>query len=69
MIILSVLADRCKGCELCTKVCPVNIVKMSDVLNVSGYRVAVLSDVNECIACLRCARICPDMAIEIERQE
>ncbi len=69
MIIVSFSADRCKGCELCTTVCPVNIVIMSDILNASGSRVAALSDAKKCTACLRCARICPDMAIEVERQE
>lgn len=62
-------ADRCKGCELCTTVCPVNIVIMSDVLNSRGFRVAALSDEEKCTGCFRCARICPDMAIEVERQE
>ena len=61
--------NRCKGCELCTKVCPVNIVIMSDTINRSGYRIASISDMEKCTGCFRCARICPDIAIEIERQE
>jgi len=69
MIIVTFSSDRCKGCELCTTVCPVNIVIMSDTLNASGSRVAALSDSKKCTGCFRCARICPDMAIEIERQE
>ena len=61
--------NRCKGCELCTTVCPVNIVIMSDTINRSGFRIAAISDTEKCTGCFRCARICPDMAIEIERQE
>lgn len=68
MVKILFAAERCKGCELCTTVCPVKIVIISDKVNSGGFLVAALSEPEKCIACLSCARICPDMAIEIERQ-
>jgi 2-oxoglutarate ferredoxin oxidoreductase subunit delta len=57
--------DKCKGCELCTTVCPKEIVIMSDKINVKGFHPATLSDEDECIVCGFCASICPDVVIEI----
>lgn len=61
--------DLCKGCELCTTVCPVKIVKMSDGLNAKGYHPSIVAeeDMHKCIACAFCAMICPDCAIEVEK--
>ncbi|WP_026487418.1 4Fe-4S dicluster domain-containing protein [Caldanaerobius polysaccharolyticus] len=61
--------DLCKGCELCTTVCPVKIVKMSDKLNAKGYHPSTVdeADMPKCIGCAFCAMICPDCAIEVER--
>lgn len=60
--------DLCKGCELCTTVCPVNIVKMAeDRINVKGYHPATVEEMEKCIACGNCATICPDTVIEVER--
>jgi 2-oxoglutarate ferredoxin oxidoreductase subunit delta len=57
--------DRCKGCELCTTVCPKEIVIIDDKINVKGFHPATVSDEDECIACGFCASICPDVVIEI----
>ncbi|KAF0197393.1 MAG: hypothetical protein FD169_375 [Bacillota bacterium] len=59
--------ERCKGCELCTTVCPVKIVVMADKINSKGFRPATVSDMKKCIACAACARICPDAVIEVEK--
>jgi 2-oxoglutarate ferredoxin oxidoreductase subunit delta len=61
--------NRCKGCELCTLVCPKNIIKMADYFTVRGYRPAMLVDPNgACTGCLLCATICPDVAITVYRE-
>ena len=58
--------DRCKGCELCTTVCPKNIVVMSKTrLNSKGFRPAEIVDAEKCIGCAFCARMCPDTVIEV----
>ena len=59
--------DRCKGCELCTLVCPKNIIVMDDATNRKGYHPATVNDMDACIACGSCAKICPDSIITVER--
>ncbi len=62
--------DRCKGCELCTFVCPVNIIKMDrDRINVKGYHPATIYEMDKCIACANCATICPDLVITVEKED
>ena len=55
-------SDRCKGCELCTTVCPKHIV-----INRKGYPPAHVTDISQCIACASCAKICPDSIITVEK--
>ena len=60
--------DICKGCELCTTVCPVNILAMDRTkINAKGYHPATVTDPDKCIACANCATICPDLVITVER--
>ena len=60
--------DICKGCELCTTVCPVNILEMDrSRINSKGYHPATVTDPDKCIACSNCATICPDLVITVER--
>ena len=59
--------ERCKGCELCTAVCPKKIVMIANRFNSKGYRVATCSDESQCIGCMLCAKTCPDVVIEIHK--
>lgn len=60
--------DRCKGCKLCTSVCPKKIVAMdNDRLNLKGFHPAWVADMDKCIGCAFCAIICPDCVIEVEK--
>ncbi|HZY44313.1 MAG TPA: 4Fe-4S dicluster domain-containing protein [Anaerolineae bacterium] len=62
-------AEHCKGCELCTGVCPQNVIRMSDTFNAKGYHPAQLIDPNlDCTGCAVCAVICPDTVITVYRQ-
>ncbi len=59
---------RCKGCELCTQVCPKRLIQMAATYSVRGYRPARLIDPNEeCTGCLLCSTMCPDVAITVYR--
>ncbi len=61
--------DRCKGCELCTTVCPQNVLAMADFLNSKGYHPATLVDPEgKCTGCAVCAVICPDVCITVYRE-
>lgn len=58
----------CKGCELCTTVCPVKIVVMDKRrINAKGYHPATVVEMDKCIGCANCATICPDSVISVER--
>lgn len=59
--------DRCKGCLLCTLVCPKEIIKQSKRFNTMGYKVVEVApeDMDQCTACASCAKICPDCVITV----
>ena len=60
--------ERCKGCELCTTVCPKDLIQMADTFNVKGYRPALLHDPEvACTGCAICAVVCTDAAITVYR--
>ena len=65
---IDINGERCKGCELCTTVCPQNVIKLANWFNAKGYRPAVLDDpAGECTGCAVCAIICPDAVITVYR--
>jgi 2-oxoglutarate ferredoxin oxidoreductase subunit delta len=59
----------CKGCALCTTVCPKQVIQIdADRLTPKGYHPAVLVDPEGgCTGCAICAVICPDAAITVYR--
>ena len=59
--------ERCKGCALCIGACPKGILSMSSHTNGQGVHFPVCTDEAKCIACAFCAIMCPDVAIEIEK--
>jgi len=62
-------SECCKGCELCTGVCPQRVLAMSGAFNSKGYLPAQLVDLaGACTGCGICAVICPDTAITVYRQ-
>ena len=59
-------SERCKGCELCSGVCPQHVIGMAESFNARGYHPAQLT--GACTGCGVCAIICPDVAITVYRQ-
>ncbi len=60
--------ERCKGCELCLAFCPKGLLAGDGPINAGGYRSVRFSPgrgQEACDACARCARMCPDAAIEV----
>jgi 2-oxoglutarate ferredoxin oxidoreductase subunit delta len=61
---------RCKGCQLCTTVCPKQLVSMAGTLNALGYHPSRFEDVEgRCTGCMLCALICPEAAITVFRSD
>ncbi len=59
---------RCKGCQLCTTVCPKKLVGVAEHFNALGYRPTQFSDADrECTGCMLCALMCPEAAITVFR--
>ncbi len=60
--------DLCKGCGLCTQVCPYDLVHIAQHFNARGYRPAEQVDPDQkCVGCANCATMCPDVAITVYR--
>ena len=58
----------CKGCGLCVRACPKNVLALSRTkLKAKGYHPAEVVAPEACIGCASCARTCPDVAIRIEK--
>jgi 2-oxoglutarate ferredoxin oxidoreductase subunit delta len=77
---LAIDENRCKGCNLCTKVCPYKIFKEGKKLNRKGVAVPELDRPERCANCrLRnlygrqlcgvCQLTCPDQAIHWIEEE
>jgi 2-oxoglutarate ferredoxin oxidoreductase subunit delta len=62
-------ADVCKGCGLCIYYCPKQVLRLSEHINVRGFKVAEVSHLDDCIACHLCEYGCPDLAIFVEKVE
>lgn len=59
---------RCKGCGLCTHVCPHDLVHVAAHFNAKGYQPAEFIDPEgQCTGCANCATMCPDLAITVYR--
>ncbi len=67
---VEVRTDRCKGCLLCTLVCPEEMLTQGDKLNSSGYKVVRFREENmeKCKGCGFCAEICPDGALVVFKE-
>ena len=60
--------ETCKGCNLCTFYCPVNILELDETTtNSKGYTPLRVTEPDKCIACAFCATMCPDSVITVER--
>ena len=56
----------CKGCGICVAFCPMNVYKLSDVVNTKGVRPVVAINVDKCTNCKICEIYCPDFAVSVK---
>lgn len=57
--------ERCKGCLLCTRACPVKVLAADTSPNSWGYYPSAVVAPEKCIACGNCYQVCPDVAITV----
>lgn len=57
--------ERCKGCKLCVRACPVKVLEIDDTPNSWGYYPSKPEHMDKCIACGNCYTVCPDAAITV----
>lgn len=55
----------CKGCYFCIEKCPNEVLTKSEKLGPKGYLIAKVDDVEKCVGCRICERICPDFSISV----
>jgi len=67
---VSVDEALCKGCALCTGVCPKDLLRMaSRRFTARGYHPVELIDPSgDCTGCVLCATICPEAALTVYRE-
>lgn len=51
--------DWCKGCRICVKFCPKQVLELDDKDKATVMRP------EDCICCKMCELRCPDLAIEV----
>lgn len=68
---MHILKARCKGCQLCVRYCPCDVLEMSDDTNARGYHPPRAKNPDQCVACRLCELICPEFCIyvvEVDRE-
>lgn len=66
--VVDIDTERCKGCELCVYECPAHTLRLSEGVNLRGFRHSEQIAPDRCIGCASCALICPDGCITVYRR-
>lgn len=67
MNVVQIDFNRCKECGYCIRFCLKHVLKKGEKVNKHGYCPPVVGE--GCIGCGTCARMCPDTAISVYREE
>ena len=63
---ITVIDERCKGCNLCVVACPSDVLALQpQKVNQKGYNYAYMANPDNCIGCASCGIVCPDGCIEV----
>lgn len=64
---VTVIRERCKGCEYCVQFCPTDVLEMSPDFNAKGYHFPRVANGRDCSGCDLCGMYCPDFAVSGHR--
>ncbi len=59
--------EACKGCALCIKACPKDVIAIAEESNKAGIFAATPVNNQKCIGCSMCAIMCPDCCITVHK--
>lgn len=59
---ITVIKERCKGCNICVAFCPKKILALDTLGKIH------VTDEQSCINCGQCELRCPDYAIYVEKK-
>ena len=58
----------CKGCYVCLEVCPQKVFEKSKEVSEKGFNPVFVAHPEQCTACLQCEMLCPDLAINVQKE-
>jgi len=64
---VTMVVERCKGCELCIPACRPGVLRMAEATNHHGFKFPEL--LPGCTACRACYEVCPDFVFDVFRYE
>ncbi len=67
-MIVSVDSKWCKGCALCVRACPKNVLAIGKERSKGGYLMPYAKNPEACIGCKACERTCPDVCIDVSKE-
>jgi 2-oxoglutarate ferredoxin oxidoreductase subunit delta len=68
-VIWQTFPEICKSCGLCIVKCPAKCLSYDLEQNEYLGMPAVKNDIEKCIACGTCERVCPDCAINLDKKK
>ena len=62
---IAIYEPYCKGCGICSEMCPEHVLRIGTRLGPLGYFLAEVADADPCNGCRYCEVACPDMSITV----
>jgi 2-oxoglutarate ferredoxin oxidoreductase subunit delta len=69
--IIYLIPERCKGCRICIRLCPRNVLQTSEQTNARGYHIPEIVPGKEsaCTLCGFCGMVCPEFAMYTGKED
>ena len=61
--------ELCKGCMYCIDTCQAGVIVIRKRFNKNGFFPAIAKHLEKCSGCAMCAKMCPEIAIEVYRTD